>query len=43
MPLTQALLLLPQGQVDRCYAQEWSADEQRTLEMGLVKWPQVPT
>lgn len=30
-----------QGQADRCYAQEWSAEEQRTLELGLVKWPQV--
>ena len=32
---------MPQGQADRCYAQEWSAEEQRTLELGLVKWPQV--
>lgn len=30
-----------QGQADRCYAQEWSMEEQRTLEQGLVKWPQV--
>jgi len=31
--------LHPQGQADRCYAQEWTAEEQRALETGLLKWP----
>ena len=39
--LKDACPLMLQGQADRCYAQEWSAEEQRTLELGLVKWPQV--
>lgn len=37
--LTHQPTLHPQGQADRCYAQEWTAEEQRALETGLLKWP----